>query len=112
MMLKQRPEEFKRVAHDWAVKYAGAPRKATNNNNTASSAPAAQKTKEQLAREEAARYQGYSKALVDRFVDMGFDVEKVVDAFNFVGIDPNDGEDYVLEEAYMGDITARLLNEP
>lgn len=30
----------------------------------------------------------------------------------FVGIDKNDGIDYILEEAYMGDITARLLGEP
>ena len=49
--------------------------------------------------------------MVDRFVNMGFDVEKVVDAFMFVGIDRNGGADYELEEAYMGDITARLLGE-
>lgn len=42
---------------------------------------------------------------------MGFDVERVVAAFNFVGIDKLNGEDYELEEAYMGDITARLLGE-
>jgi ubiquitin-conjugating enzyme (huntingtin interacting protein 2) len=42
---------------------------------------------------------------------MGFEVERVVEAFNFVGIHRNDGEDYELEEAYMGDITARLLGE-
>lgn len=43
---------------------------------------------------------------------MGFDVERVVAAFNYVGIDKNNGLDYELEEAYMGDITARLLGEP
>lgn len=43
---------------------------------------------------------------------MGFDVARVVDAFNQVGIDRNDGHDYELEEAYMGDITATLLGEP
>lgn len=59
----------------------------------------------------SSRYQGYNRALIDRFVNMGFDVEAVVDAFNFVGIDHNNGEDYELEEAYMGDITARLLGE-
>jgi len=57
------------------------------------------------------RYMGYSKALVDRFVNMGFEVDSVVEAFLYVGIDRNGGEDYVLEEAYMGDITARLLGE-
>lgn len=58
------------------------------------------------------RYDGYNKDLVDRFCSMGFDIEQVVDAFNFVGIDRMDGEDYELEAAYMGDITARLLGEP
>lgn len=43
---------------------------------------------------------------------MGFDIDRVVEAFQYVGIDKNDGRDYVLEEAYMGDITARLLGEP
>jgi ubiquitin-conjugating enzyme (huntingtin interacting protein 2) len=43
---------------------------------------------------------------------MGFDLDRVVEAFNFVGIDRNEGLDYELEEAYMGDITARLLGEP
>lgn len=58
------------------------------------------------------RYEGYNKDLIDRFVGMGFDVETVVAAFNFVGIDKMGGLDYELEEAYMGDITARLLGEP
>ena len=42
---------------------------------------------------------------------MGFGLDAVVDAFLFVGIDKNNGCDYQLEEAYMGDITARLLGE-
>lgn len=58
------------------------------------------------------RYNGYNKELIDRFCGMGFDVDRVVDAFTYVGIDPMDGQDYELEEAYMGDITARLLGEP
>lgn len=50
--------------------------------------------------------------MVDGFVNMGFDLDRVVSAFDFVGIDPNGGEIYELEEAYIGDITARLLGEP
>lgn len=50
--------------------------------------------------------------MVDRFVLMGFDLERVVAAFDYVGIDANEGQDYPLEEAYIGDITARLLGEP
>jgi len=42
---------------------------------------------------------------------MGFDVPTVVAAFDYVGIDRNEGEDYELEEEYMGDITARLFGE-
>jgi len=58
------------------------------------------------------RYHGYNQELVDRFVAMGFSVPTVVAAFEYVGIDKMDGQDYELEEAYMGDITARLFNEP
>lgn len=43
---------------------------------------------------------------------MGFDVESVVAAFEYVGIDRMNGQDYELEEEYMGDITARLFGEP
>jgi len=42
---------------------------------------------------------------------MGFELDNVVEAFNYGGIDRNGGADYELEEAYMGDITARLLGE-
>ncbi len=58
------------------------------------------------------RYHGYNKNLIHRYVDMGFDLDRVVEAFLYVGIDKMDGQDYGLEEAYMGDITARLLGEP
>jgi len=58
------------------------------------------------------RFGGYNEDLINRFVLMGFDLDRVVAAFDYVGIDRNDGEDYELEEAYMGDITARLLGEP
>ena len=43
---------------------------------------------------------------------MGFDVERVVDAMDFVGIDRMDGQDYELDEEEVADITARLLGEP
>lgn len=42
---------------------------------------------------------------------MGFDVPTVVSAFEYFDIDRNGGEDYELEEEYMGDITARLMGE-
>ena len=58
------------------------------------------------------RYGGYNEDMINGFVSMGFDLDRVVSAFNFVGIDKNGGENYELEEAYIGDITARLLGEP
>ncbi|KAI9746673.1 MAG: Ubiquitin-conjugating enzyme E2 1 [Claussenomyces sp. TS43310] len=115
-MLMHHPDQFEKVAREWAVKYANAPRKNTSVSSStrapSSSRPKVQKTREQEMREQMARYQGYNKDLIDRFVNMGFDIDRVVEAFLFVGIDHNDGQDYELEEAYMGDITARLLGEP
>lgn len=114
--LIKNPKEFERQAKEWAVKYAGAPKSNIGESSggaTAQSIEEAEKASEE--REAAANiavYDGYNKELIDRFVMMGFDVERVVDAFNYVGIDRNGGQDYELEEAYMGDITARLLGEP
>ncbi|KAF4508715.1 hypothetical protein G6O67_005058 [Ophiocordyceps sinensis] len=106
-MLTHNPERFAVVARDWAVRHAGATKQDIDldkwiKKNVKEAAPKPDDTD---------RYKGYSKDLVDRFVNMGFDVESVVDAFVFVRIDHNDGQDYELEEAYMGDITARLLGE-
>ncbi|KFY32852.1 hypothetical protein V495_08670 [Pseudogymnoascus sp. VKM F-4514 (FW-929)] len=113
-MLMNNPEQFERQAREWAQKYAGAPvsSKASGAYQSPSSKPKVAKTREQEQRELMLRYQGYNKDLIDRFVSMGFDLDRVVEAFNFVGIDRMDGQDYELEEAYMGDITARLLGEP
>ncbi|KAK8029576.1 ubiquitin conjugating enzyme [Apiospora rasikravindrae] len=99
------PDGFNAKAHEWAISHAGAPK----NTKFQSVRPRTNPAKQEI---DEARYQGYNKELVGRFVSMGFDVDRVVEAFLFVGIDKNGGEDYVLEEAYMGDITARLLGEP
>ncbi|PFH59704.1 hypothetical protein XA68_11967 [Ophiocordyceps unilateralis] len=106
-MLVERPDQFAVVAQDWAIRFAGAPRQNLDlnkwkNNNSSETTPKP---------DDADRYKGYSKDLVDRFVNMGFDIDAVVEAFIYVGIDHNGGQDYELEEAYMGDITARLLGE-
>lgn len=42
---------------------------------------------------------------------MGFDVEQVVSALRFVGINTNGGQPRELEDAQLGDITARLLGD-
>jgi len=116
-MLMNHPVQFQHTAREWAVKYANAPA-TTNWSKTAPSLNSAQPQSdtatsiEEQRRKQVLQYQGYNKDLIDRFVNMGFDIDRVVEAFNFVGIDRNGGQDYELEEAYMGDITARLLGEP
>ncbi|KJZ77115.1 hypothetical protein HIM_03436 [Hirsutella minnesotensis 3608] len=117
-MLVENPEQFAIVAQDWAVRHAGAAKQDTDvkkwmKKNVKETSPQAADVNRHVS--SAIRiipvYKGYSKDLVDRFVSMGFDVDAVVDAFLYVGIDRNNGQDYELEEAYMGDITARLLGE-
>ncbi|KAF4422225.1 ubiquitin-- ligase [Fusarium acutatum] len=80
------PSLFKERAQEWAVKYAGAP----------------------AAETDSASYGGYNRNLIDQFVVLGYDKDAVVKAFEYVGIDRNNGEDYTLEEAYQGDILAKL----
>ncbi|EGX90719.1 ubiquitin-conjugating enzyme E2-24 kDa [Cordyceps militaris CM01] len=103
-MMNEHPESFALFAHEWAVKYAGAPRRTIDTSQFAQPSAAAPV-------DDAQRYNGYNKRMVDKFTSMGFDVEAVVDAFRLVGIDRNNGHYYELEEAYMGEITARLLGE-
>ncbi|EAS30619.3 ubiquitin conjugating enzyme [Coccidioides immitis RS] len=115
-MLLRNPKEFERVAREWAVMHAGAPKKQIGEGSGGATAASIRekeiKSKQEQEQEELAAYEGYNKDLIDRFCSMGFDVPRVVAAFKYVGIDRMDGEDYELEEAYMGDVTARLLGEP
>ncbi|KAF2159903.1 hypothetical protein M409DRAFT_37852 [Zasmidium cellare ATCC 36951] len=124
-MLITRPEEFKHVAKDWAVRYAKAPRPAPGSGKSGASSSgdaggsdAAEKRKaeekERKRREAEQRrgaYKGYNRQMIQQFTQMGFDLDAVVAAFEFVGIDNADGEYYELEEEYIGDITARLFGE-
>ncbi|KAF1813190.1 hypothetical protein P152DRAFT_308482 [Eremomyces bilateralis CBS 781.70] len=114
-MMIRNPAEFEHVAREWAVKHANAPRKERGEGSGGATASSikrkAQRSKENEEKAQLAQYHNYNKDLIDRFVAMGFDVPSVVAAFEYVGIDKNDGQDYELEEAYMGDITARLFGE-
>ncbi|KAI1377055.1 ubiquitin-conjugating enzyme/RWD-like protein [Hypoxylon crocopeplum] len=107
-MMMNDKDGFERKAHEWAVLYAGAP----SNSNFQAAPPRAHPSQPTPQQVDDSRYRGYNKDLINRFVSMGFDIDRVVEAFEFVGIDRLDGQDYELEEAYMGDITARLLGEP
>ncbi|TKA82408.1 hypothetical protein B0A49_00006 [Cryomyces minteri] len=108
-------DEYKYTARQWAIEHAGAPDlnlaegSGGATADTLKRAAAARKRKDASSHLE--QYHGYNKELIDRFVGMGFDVPTVVSAFEFVGIDRMDGQDYELEEEYMGDITARLFGE-
>ncbi|KAI1749700.1 putative ubiquitin carrier protein [Xylaria castorea] len=106
-MMINDPEGFSRKAHEWAVSYAGAPR----NDKYDQAKPRTNIAPPEWMIDDSA-YQGYNKDLINRFVVMGFDIDRVVEAFQFVGIDTYGGEDIELEPEYMGDITARLLGEP
>ncbi|KAH8725988.1 ubiquitin-conjugating enzyme/RWD-like protein [Phaeosphaeriaceae sp. PMI808] len=114
-MLIRNPAEFEHKAREWSVTYAGAPKKEMAEGSGGATAETLKQkhlqAKENEDKVKLAAYHGYSKQLVDRFVAMGFDVEAVVASFEYVGIDKMGGEDYELEEAYMGDITARLFGE-
>ncbi|KAK3677470.1 Ubiquitin-conjugating enzyme E2 1 [Vermiconidia calcicola] len=130
-MLITRPEEFKHVAREWAQRYAGAPKPPPGSNKTGasssgdvsgSSMSAATKQQQQRKAEdkEAKRreeqrkreaYRGYNRNMIERFVGMGFQVEQVVSAFEYVGVDKADGEEYELDEEFIGDVTARLFGE-
>ncbi|KAF2768463.1 hypothetical protein EJ03DRAFT_328311 [Teratosphaeria nubilosa] len=124
-MLLTRPEEFKHVARQWAQRYANAPKPAAGSGRTGGSSSGGgdegslqqrqkaddkerKKAEERRAREA---YHGYNRHMVGRFTDMGFTVEQVVSAFEYVGIDKAGGEEYELDEEFLGDVTARLFGE-
>jgi len=115
-MLLKNPEEFDHRAREWAHRYAGAPLPDTSAGSGGAPAEGVKKIrhhrKDREQRARTSEYHGYNKNLIDRFCAMGFNVPEVVSAFEFVGIDKMEGEDYELEEAYMGDVTARLFGEP
>ncbi|KAJ5933832.1 hypothetical protein N7454_006161 [Penicillium verhagenii] len=83
-MMMRTPKEFDRVARQWATIYAGAP-SSVNDNATG------QDETEVSDHNSLAHYDGYNKELIDRFGSMGFDVARVVSAFQDVGIDRNGG---------------------
>lgn len=124
-MLISRPEEFAHVAREWAIRFAEAPKAQAGSGRTGAGSSGGldeqalkerkkaddkeKKRKEEQRLREA--YHGYNRNMIDRFGEMGFPVERVVAAFEYVGIDKAGGEEYELEEEYMGDVTARLFNE-
>ena len=59
-MLMRNPKEFERVAQEWAIKYAGAPRKERGENSGGSTAEThKQRIKKSKEQEEAERIAQY-----------------------------------------------------
>ena len=133
-MLLTRPEEFAHVAREWAQRYAGAHKPTPGSAKTGASSSGSSSSsgggaggggsedasrkksedKERRKAEERRRreaFHGYNSAMVERFAGMGFSVEQVVAAFEYIGIDKAEGEEYELEDEYIGDVTARLFGE-
>ncbi|KAG5981711.1 hypothetical protein E4U55_002636 [Claviceps digitariae] len=104
-MLLCRPVEFAQVAQQWAIKYAGAESRELDLSKY-------KKSSQELAEKSGIdRYKGYHPHLLHCFIEMGFDVDVVVQAFEDVGVDRNNGQNYQLETAYIGDITAKLCGD-
>ncbi|CCE31918.1 hypothetical protein E4U22_008330 [Claviceps purpurea] len=103
-MLLYRPVEFAQVAQQWAIKYAGARNQQIDLSKYKKSAQATQET-------GMDRFRGYHPHLFRSFLEMGFDVDLVAQAFEEVGVHRNNGHEYLLEPAYISDITAKLCGE-
>ncbi|CEJ60125.1 hypothetical protein PMG11_08710 [Penicillium brasilianum] len=98
-MMLQRPQEFQRVAREWAVIYAGAPADDSSQAGTA-------ETPFTVEDDSLAQYNGYDKALVDNFGAMGFQVPDIVRIFGELGISQRSHQ---LDEGQVDDVCARLL---
>jgi ubiquitin-conjugating enzyme (huntingtin interacting protein 2) len=105
-MLKDDPPLFARTAHHWAVKYAGATPQTTEYKEYQASVKTVASPEEDLK-----RYGGYNKQLVDEYVQMGFEVESVVDVFRQTGLQVYNGAYYQMPAQYHAIITSRLLGE-
>ena len=134
-MLLTNPDQFKRVARHWAIKYAEAvPKPGESGTTTESAHTKLDQEKQRLEEEQrkkrlqyvvalqsfedkahadqyVIRYRGYNEGLIDRFCALGFDVPSVVAAFEQSGIDKNEGRDNQLSEVQTNNITARLFGD-
>ncbi|KAF2862487.1 hypothetical protein K470DRAFT_280792 [Piedraia hortae CBS 480.64] len=120
-MLIHNPREYKKKAKSWAIKYAKAPATTSGSKHTVpgSSVAAGSDVKECRCAIQNSRgprashdaYRGYNKAMTDRFVAMGFSVPQVVDSFEFIGLQPNGGREFPLDDGWINEITAHLFRE-
>ncbi|KAG5992367.1 hypothetical protein E4U43_003802 [Claviceps pusilla] len=104
-MLMLNGVQFAQVAQQWAIKYAGAEMTELDLSKWKESPPPESK------KSIADRYMGYHPGMMEAFVEMGFDVDVVVQAFIRVGIQRNNGQWFQLGPDNIGDITASLCGE-
>ncbi|PNP56156.1 hypothetical protein THARTR1_03681 [Trichoderma harzianum] len=101
-MLLEDPDSFVQMAHEWAVRHAGAPRQRNLDITRFRS----------LARPttavDASRYHGYKPVLVEQFTAMGFELDNVVATLEYFRIDKFHES---LPPSRMSDVTTRLLGE-
>lgn len=105
-MMLQQPEEHLAKARQWAVRFAGAP------DEPMDMAPFLKAMGVGKGQEPADVYQGFPKPMVDKFLDMGFEANQVIDAFKKTGIFPNGGQPYTPSlHGWEQHVMARLLGE-
>lgn len=127
-MLLNQPERFVEMAHEWAVRHAGAPRQAnldksryrslanpTDGPVDASRYAHRPKEAKGCGRNRGcadsccdSRYHGYRPELVEQFTSMGFSLDSVVEALEYCRVDHLLTS---LPPARMSDVTTRLLGE-
>ncbi|KAG5936621.1 hypothetical protein E4U53_000180 [Claviceps sorghi] len=104
-MLLYKPVEFAKVAQQWAIKHAGAVKQELDlSKYEKSSQNAPGQTSINV-------YKGYHPLLFQTFLEMGFDIEAVVKAFEDVGVDRNHGRVYQLDRIYVNSIMAQLCGD-
>lgn len=74
-MMINNPTEYRRIAREWAIRYANSPRDLSSSASTpGQSAPPSDD------------YAGFKKEVVDNFTGMGFSVNQVVAAMVAAGV--------------------------
>lgn len=96
------PDQYARKAQEWSIKYANAPQQELDFSKY-KAVP-----KEEM---DARRYQGYNRETVNRFTDLGFQVEDIVGVFKQVGLPTRGGDYFHPSEELVDLVTTKLLGE-
>ncbi|KAJ5495071.1 Ubiquitin-conjugating enzyme [Penicillium diatomitis] len=100
-MMLQRPQEFQRIAREWAIIYAGAP-----SSDSGDALKGTAESPLEIDDDSQAQYDGYDEFLVDGFKAMGFSIEDVVRVLADLQISRHTCQ---LDDGQVDDVCARLL---